>query len=413
MTTRDRDASASQWGTEPTGRLATCVREGVARVVAGVAIAASPRMLELCGVADLASLRDEPFAARFRARDAGAVGPRAGHATECVLVRSNGDERPVVCRIERVGGPDEELWVIEDVSRVRRLEQELIALSRDLHAANREVEAARDELREEHSERESLMEVVSHELRTPITIIAGYNRLLLSEEAGPLIADQKRFLEESTRGCDRLSAFVDSLLASSRERRGVVLEVAQTSIASILEDVVGLLRPLLSEQEVGVQIDVEPADCHASCDRMRVEQVITNLLTNALRVSKPGGTVSLSARELTLGGWRPTEDCAASSETGARSEIEISVADEGPGVPERDRERIFDPYVQAGDRAGGLGLGLAICRRIVEAHGGSIRVTDRDGGGSRFSFTLPRAHRERPITASDPAPAENREKETR
>jgi signal transduction histidine kinase len=71
----------------------------------------------------------------------------------------------------------------------------------------------------------------------------------------------------------------------------------------------------------------------------------------------------------------------------------VSVSDAGPGVPEEDRHRIFEAYVQAGEqsRAGGLGLGLAVCKRLVEAHGGSIAVTDRPGGGSRFAFTLPAA----------------------
>ena len=86
---------------------------------------------------------------------------------------------------------------------------------------------------------------------------------------------------------------------------------------------------------------------------------------------------------------RASEAAAAAG----RHFVEVVVSDDGPGIAAQDRERIFEPYVRAGDgsRAGGLGLGLAICKRIVEAHGGTILLTDAPGGGSRFSFTLPAA----------------------
>ena len=124
---------------------------------------------------------------------------------------------------------------------------------------------------------------------------------------------------------------------------------------------------------------------------MRVEQVLTNLIGNALKHGRAGGVIRVSSRAI--------EAVAAVD----RRFVEVVVSDDGPGIAEQDRERIFEPYVRAGDgsRAGGLGLGLAICKRIVEAHGGTILMTDAPGGGSRFSFTLPAAAS---ATDGEPAP---------
>ena len=113
----------------------------------------------------------------------------------------------------------------------------------------------------------------------------------------------------------------------------------------------------------------------ARFDRTRVEQILTNLLGNAIRYSPREGTIEVATRSLRRDG---------------RRFVEVSVSDQGPGVPAADRERVFEPYVQAGEsRRGGLGLGLAICRRLAEAHGGAIGVEPAPSGGARFAFTLP------------------------
>jgi two-component system sensor histidine kinase KdpD len=110
---------------------------------------------------------------------------------------------------------------------------------------------------------------------------------------------------------------------------------------------------------------------------MRVEQVLTNLLDNALKYAGPDATVEIAARRV---------------ESAGRAMVEVAVSDDGPGVPDADRERVFQAYVRGrGSCASGLGLGLALCRRIVEGHGGSISLGENPGGGCRFAFTLPRS----------------------
>ena len=279
---------------------------------------------------------------------------------------SESDEKPAV-------------FGVEDVAHVRALEEEMLELGRELHERNREVESLRERLRHERTDREHLLQVVSHELRTPITFINGYNRLLLSEEVGPLTSEQRRFLEESTKGCHRLSAFVGNLLEASREAQGgEILEIGTGPIEPVLEGVAGLFEQMMAEHEVRLRVEGETG-LAARFDRLRVEQVLTNLLTNALKYTESGCTIELSARALPVA-------------NGGSAFIEVAVADDGPGVDPEDRDRIFEPYVQAGEEsgAGGLGLGLAICRRLVEAHGGRIAVGERPGGGARFAFTLPR-----------------------
>ena len=123
-------------------------------------------------------------------------------------------------------------------------------------------------------------------------------------------------------------------------------------------------------------LDLDPNGCRARFDRSACEQILINLIGNAIRYAVR--RILVSTRRL---------------RTQGRELIEISVSDDGPGVPAADRIRIFDSYVQVGDeeRSGGLGLGLSICKRLVEGHGGTIGVSDRPGGGAHFAFTLPGA----------------------
>jgi signal transduction histidine kinase len=127
-----------------------------------------------------------------------------------------------------------------------------------------------------------------------------------------------------------------------------------------------------------VELRVDPDATWAHFDPARIEQVVTNLLSNAIRYSKPGTSVSVTTRSIAAANHRF---------------VELAVVDTGPGVATEDQTRIFEPYVRAADdhASGGLGLGLAICKRIVDAHGGTIAVCDEPGWGSRFSFTLPAA----------------------
>jgi len=306
-----------------------------------------------------------------------------GCVVECWLLRRGKD--PLTVAVRSLGGgkvPGEGWWEIRDLTGVRDVQAEVHRLSHHLLRANRELEELHARLEQNEGEREELLTVVSHELRTPITVIAGFNKLLLSEKVGPLTREQRHFLSESAKSCSRLSAFIGNLIEAAREvAGGRPLEFVETSLRATIEGVVGFLKPLLDERKQTLELDLDPLAARARFDPMRVEQVLTNLIGNALKHGPPGSAIRVSSR--------PIETVAGID----GRFVEVVVSDDGPGVAEEDRERIFEPYVRAGDgsRAGGLGLGLAICKRIVEAHGGAILMTGAPGGGSRFSFTLPAA----------------------
>lgn len=338
------------------------------------------RFAELTGSPTADDLVGGALADCFADSGGGLPDPVAPRAVECALARLGGELRTVICRPATLGSDLRALWVVEDVSHVRRLEGELMRASKELHAANREIERLRDRVDREAEEREELLTVVSHELRTPVTIIGGYARLLLSEQVGELNEEQRRFLKESAKACRRLDGFIGDLLEAARGGpEGEVLEVAHARIEPVIDRTLEMLEPLVAENDLRVQVAVAPDAERARFDRVRLQQVLTNLLGNAIRFTPPRGTIRIETRALPR---------ARASD---RECVEISVCDEGPGVPLADRARIFEPYIQVGEQrgAGGLGLGLAICKRLVEAHGGAIAVRPRQHGGSEFAFTLP------------------------
>lgn len=362
-------------------RLAAAAGEGLLLIRDGRIDGITPRLLEMANLGSASAWTGAELAEAFGDTGGGIPELGATRAVECALRRADGPSRIVIC--QPVWSDDDGAsgaWLIQDVTHLRTVEQELLRAEKDLHRVNRALISLQERLRAQQAEREELLTVVSHELRTPVTVIGGFNRLLLTEEVGPLTEEQRGFLEESAKSCDRLNTFIGNLLeASLQTEGGEVLEVCYGSLAGIIDHVVGLLRPLLEERDLELRVDVAPDASRARFDRLRVEQIVTNLLGNAIKYSSPGGSIEIETR-------RPP--------TRSRSErrfIELRVSDRGPGVEQEDRERIFEPYVRVGNEssAGGLGLGLAICKRLVEAHGGTIAVSDRPGGGARFSFTLP------------------------
>lgn len=227
----------------------------------------------------------------------------------------------------------------------------------------------------------NLLSLVSHELRTPITVIRGYGRLLLSEDAGPLLEEQRRFVEESVKSCERLDGFVEELVAlSNAPHTDDSLALVERSLDDLLRDVVDYMRPLLRESGATVDLVVAPDANFVLCDPEQIEQLLTNLIGNSLKYA--GVAVKIRIH---------TRPCLDQT----RRMVEIAVSDDGPGIPEWERVGLFEPGTR-GDLTSsmadeGQGLGLAICRAIVEAQGGRIEFRPASGGGSCFAFLLPAA----------------------
>ena len=237
---------------------------------------------------------------------------------------------------------------------------------------------------------------VSHELKTPLVATEETIKLLLEEIPGPLNERQKRMLELNLQGSQRLSAMISKLLELSR------LEAEEVGYDFQIRDLTEIVRTAVDSfaalgRERGLRLVMAPGGGPAAdgvpvrCDDDRIIQVVENLLENAIKFSPAGGEI-----EVRLGAEPAT--ARQGTDPGPAGRATVEVVDQGPGVPEEDRQRIFERFVQldaqprgANGEGRGVGLGLAICREIVEAHRGEVWVAANPPAGSVFGFSLPLA----------------------
>jgi len=215
---------------------------------------------------------------------------------------------------------------------------------------------------------------VSHEFRTPLTSMLMAVGLLLDGTAGEINDRQKQLLNATEEDVKRLTNLVNNLLDLSRIESGKLeLDIVHIEPRSIIEASLERFRQQIEEKGAVIVRDYQDLHFMVGADPKKIRLVLSNLLGNALRYTEAGG-------KITVGAARKGE------------QIHIWVEDTGPGVPKEYREKIFEKFFQIRRKglagAGGAGLGLAIAREIVEAHGGRIWVESREGKGSRFVFTL-------------------------
>jgi two-component system phosphate regulon sensor histidine kinase PhoR len=231
------------------------------------------------------------------------------------------------------------------------------------------------ELRQSERLRRELTANVSHELRTPLTSIKGFAETLL---AGAMADEDtcRRFLAIIDSEADRLVKLVDDLMDLSRlESKRVALELTQVDVGGLVAHTVDKLRPIADTARLELH-QTAPPGIVVNADSDRLEQVLTNLIDNALKYTPAGGRISV----------------AVSPRNG---EVEVSITDTGRGIPADDLPHVFERFYRA-DRSrtrgsGGTGLGLAIAKHIIEAHGGHISVRSRRNEGTTFTVTLPKS----------------------
>lgn len=262
--------------------------------------------------------------------------------------------------------------LVSDLSHRRRTAQSLATRMQEMHDELKAAtaEAQRVALLEQLDQhRAALLRSVSHDLRTPLVTIRGVASDLRSEDPYD-DATRRRLLDLVIDEAERLDRIVTNLLNLSRIEAGALDPVMEPLD---LSDLVGAAARRLRRVFHATPLEVEvPSGLPAAFgDPTLIDLVLTNLLENAVRHGGRGGTVRVGAQQ--------HEDL-----------LTVTVADEGPGVDPTVRERLFEPW-SSGATSGSSGVGLAICRSIVEAHGGTIEVHD-DAVGGRFSFTLPVAH---------------------
>jgi two-component system phosphate regulon sensor histidine kinase PhoR len=230
------------------------------------------------------------------------------------------------------------------------------------------------ELRRLERARRDFVANISHELRTPLASLKALSETL-QEGAIEDPAVAKDFLEKINAETDRLAQMVNELSELSRIESGEVpLSIEPIFLAEAVKRVVERLKAQADRAGLSLVVDI-PSDLpEALADRERIEQVLVNLIHNAIKFTPPGGQINIAAKA-------------------EGDDIQVSVADTGVGIPADDLPRIFERFYKA-DKAragGGTGLGLAIAKHIVEAHGGRIWAESIEGRGSTFTFTLPQA----------------------
>ena len=244
-----------------------------------------------------------------------------------------------------------------------------------------ERESAR-RLQELNRMKSDLLITVSHELRTPLTSVRTAAEMLLEEEEQ---ADREgvraRLARTIAKGANRLAALVADLVDASREDEFAPrLELEPLPAQEMVSGAVALINPLLAAKRQTLSVQVDDPELTVLVDRRRFEQVLLNLLSNAQRHTPAGGHLDVRISE-------------------AGNEAIIAVTDSGPGVPQEERELIFEPFYR-GDHSG-LGLGLAIAKSVVELHSGRIWVEDGAGGvGSTFFVVLPKHPARAPVPSA-------------
>jgi signal transduction histidine kinase len=249
----------------------------------------------------------------------------------------------------------------------RRLWQEAEAAREAAVRAAAEAEAA-------NRARSDFLATMSHELRTPLNAIGGYVELLALGLYGPVSAEQQATFERVQRAQRHLLGLINDVLNFAKLEAGSVTYVAEdVSVTRVLEDVHAILAPQFAL--AGVAYDDHQARCHAvlRADREKVQQILLNLLGNAVKFTPSGGQVTIT--------------CAAQHEA-----VLLRVRDTGIGIPADKLEAVFQPFVQVGAgltrEHGGTGLGLAISRDLARAMGGDLTVESAPGVGSTFTLTL-------------------------
>jgi signal transduction histidine kinase len=244
-----------------------------------------------------------------------------------------------------------------------RLFQELAVKTRELEIASRH--------------KSEFLASMSHELRTPLNAVIGFSDVLLERLFGELNEKQAEYIEDIRGSGRHLLELLNDILDLSKVEAGEMrLELERTSLREALEHGIGMIGERAARQGVSLRLEIADDVDIIVADRLRLKQVLLNLLTNAVKFTPSGGSVEARAERV-------------------GDEVRVSVEDTGVGITESDQARIFEAFQQgrrdASASAEGTGLGLTLSKRIVELHGGRIWVKSRVGHGSTFTFSIPDA----------------------
>lgn len=271
-----------------------------------------------------------------------------------------------------------------DITKRKEVEKKLKEAVGDLARSNQDLDKSSQELKDANQRLRELDEIkshfisaASHELRTPLTSIKGYVESVLEDEVGPLNEKQKEFLGYVKASTDRLHRLLNELLDLSKIEAGQVkMQKDLTNIKDLLKEETMIFNSQAGQKNISLNLETEMHLREIYCDGDKIKEVMDNLLNNAIKYTPKGGRVKIEAKNFQTG-------------------VQIDVQDNGIGISKEDIIRIFEPFqhiqksgTDAEDEES-TGLGLALVKRIVEAHGGDVLVKSQPGKGSVFTVVLP------------------------
>jgi signal transduction histidine kinase len=240
-------------------------------------------------------------------------------------------------------------------------------LFQDIEEKSRQLEAA-------SQHKSEFLANMSHELRTPLNAIIGFSEVLTERMFGDLNEKQEEYLKDiSSSGTHLLSLINDILDLSKIEAGRMELELTDFDLPTALENALTLVRERAGRRNIILQMSVDERLGEVRADERKIRQVVLNLLSNAIKFTPEGGRIEVAAV--------PKDGL-----------VEVSVSDTGVGIAPEEQEAVFEEFRQVGTaekKAEGTGLGLTLCRKFIELHGGRIWVKSQVGEGSTFTFTIP------------------------
>ena len=257
----------------------------------------------------------------------------------------------------------------------QKLRKSRNVLEERIKERTRELETAKDAAEAASRSKSAFLASMSHELRTPLNSIAGFTELLARQTTGPLTPKQERFIRNIQMSSEHLLVLINDILDLTKIEGGnTSLNGSNIDLKPAVEEVLTAVRPLMEMKKLLFQSEIE-AGLTVWADRVRLKQIIFNLLSNAQKFTPEGGRVWIAAKP---------EEAA----------VRLTVGDTGIGIRTEDQRAIFQAFQQLGETTSGTkegaGLGLSIAKQLVELHGGRLSVESAIGKGSRFSFTMPR-----------------------
>ncbi|HET6511100.1 MAG TPA: HAMP domain-containing sensor histidine kinase, partial [Candidatus Kapabacteria bacterium] len=259
----------------------------------------------------------------------------------------------------------------------RHLYQELAQVNNELATLQRELHKKNAELARLNEQKNQFIGILAHDLRNPLSLIMGYAEFLETDLTDKLDADNRDYLSVIQNSSNFMLSLVNDLLDLSVIETGkLTLDRTRFNIHDLVLESVSLYKPMAAKKQIMVESLVPQQEIMIDADRLKIFQVLNNIISNAIKYSPRDSTVRVKLEE-------------------DNKQIRVSISDQGAGIETAELSRIFDPYQRGSTQPTGgetsTGLGLAIVKRIIEGHGGKLAVESAPNAGTVFSFSLPKS----------------------